>query len=81
MPQLVAQLTSVPWAHHRYIIDKCKDVTKALFYIKMTINNNWSRSVLLSFLDTDLYERQGQLSIEEKTDRKIIGYHIQLKYR
>ena len=60
MPQLVAQLTSVPWAHHRYIIDKCKDATKALFYIKMTIDNNWSRSVLLSFLDTDLYERQGK---------------------
>ena len=60
MPQLVAQLTSVPWAHHRYIIDKCKDVIKALFYIKMTIDNNWSRSVLLSFLDTDLYERQGK---------------------
>ena len=60
MPHLVAQLTSVPWAHHRYIIDKCKDVTKALFYIKMTIDNNWSRSVLLNFLDTDLYERQGK---------------------
>ena len=24
-----------------------------------TLENNWSRSVLLNFLDTDLYERQG----------------------
>lgn len=24
MPQLVAELTSIPWGHHRLIIDKCK---------------------------------------------------------
>lgn len=60
MPQLVAQLTSIPWAHHRYIIDKCKNVDKAIFYVQKTIENNWSRSVLLGFLDTDLYERQGK---------------------
>ena len=33
---------------------------KALFYVKKTIENNWSRAVLLNFLDTDLYERQGK---------------------
>ena len=60
LPQLVAQLTSIPWAHHRYIIDKCKDVNKALFFVEKTIENNWSRSVLLNFLDTNLYERQGK---------------------
>ena len=59
-PQLVGQLFSVPWNHHRYIIDKCKDVNKALFYVEKTIENNWSRSVLLNFLDTNLYERQGK---------------------
>ena len=60
MPQLVAELFSVPWGHHRYIIDKCKDVKKAIFFVKKTLENNWSRSVLLNFLDTDLYERQGK---------------------
>ena len=73
MPQLVAQLTSVPWAHHRYIIDKCKDATKALFYIKMTLDNNWSRSVLLNFLDTDLYERQGNAITNFETSLPITG--------
>ena len=30
-PQVVEELFSIPWGHHRYIIDKCKDVNKALF--------------------------------------------------
>lgn len=33
---------------------------KALFYVRKTIENNWSRAVLLNWLDTDLYERQGK---------------------
>ena len=42
-------------------MDKCKDNRdKALFYIEKTLKNNWSRAVLLNFLDTDLYERQGK---------------------
>ena len=42
-------------------LDKCKgNSAKALFYIRKTIENNWSRDVLLNFLGTDLYERQGK---------------------
>ena len=51
----------IPWGHTKLIIDRCKNcVEKALFYTKKTIENNWSRAVLLNFLDTDLYERQGK---------------------
>ena len=60
-PQLVDELCAVPWGHHRYIIDKCKgDAGKALFYVQKTVESNWSRAVLLNWLDTDLYERQGK---------------------
>ena len=60
-PQLVDELCRVPWGHHRFIIDKCKgDADKAIFYIRKTIENNWSRAVLLNWLDTNLYERQGK---------------------
>ena len=56
-----ALLSAVPWGHHRYIIDKCKgDVNKALFYVHQTVENGWSRAVLLNWIDTDLYERQGK---------------------
>ncbi len=73
MPQVVAQIPSeiatsisndifsVPWGHHRYIIDKVKgDTEKALFFVHQTVENGWSRNMLLNFLDTDLYERQGK---------------------
>ena len=50
----------IPWGHHVQILGKCKNnPQKALFYVKKTLENNWSRDVLLNFLDTDLYERQG----------------------
>lgn len=55
------ELMSIPWNHHKYIMDKfSKDMPKAMFYVHQTYINNWSRSVLLNFLDTDLYERQGK---------------------
>ena len=51
----------IPWGHNKLIIDKCRDnLDKALFFVKETIENNWSRAVLLNFLDTDLYERKGK---------------------
>ena len=51
----------IPWGHHVQILGKCKNnPQKALFYVKKTLENNWSRDVLLNLLDTDLYERQGK---------------------
>ena len=59
-PQLVEELFSIPWGHHRYIIDKCKNVDEALFFVNEVHKNNWSRDVLLNFLDTNLYKREGK---------------------
>lgn len=51
----------IPWGHHVQILGKCKsNPDKALFYVKKTLENNWSRAVLMNFLDTDLYDRQGK---------------------
>ena len=59
--QDVALLVAVPWGHHCTIIDKCKgDREKALFYVRRTIQNGWSRNSLLNWLSTDLYEREGK---------------------
>ena len=50
----------VPWSLHILIIDKLKnDPQKAMFFVKKTIENNWGYAVLLNFIKTDLYERQG----------------------
>lgn len=54
-------LFRIPWGHIRTIIDKCKDNTaKAIFFVKETLQFNWSRAVLLNFLDTGLYETKGK---------------------
>ena len=51
----------IPWGHQKQLVDKCKgNTTKALFYVRKTIENNWSRAVLLNVLDSDLYERHGK---------------------
>ena len=50
----------IPWGHHICILNKCKgNQEKALFFVEKTMENNWSRAVLLNFLDTNLYEREG----------------------
>ncbi len=63
-PQLAddfKMLLSIPWDHHRRIIDKCKgNMDKALFFVRKTCENNWGRNALLNWLDTDLYEREGK---------------------
>lgn len=51
----------IPWGHNKIILDKCKgNIEKALFYAQKTVENNWSRDVLLNFIGTDLYERNGK---------------------
>ena len=66
LPQLGEELPDseiwrIPWGHHKYIIDRFHDhPEKAMFFVRKTIENGWSRNMLLNFLDTDLYERQGK---------------------
>lgn len=58
--QSVSLLTQVPWGHNRAIISKCTDTTEALFYVNKTIENGWSRSVLVHQIESDLYARSGK---------------------
>ena len=65
LPQVVeslyTDLFSIPWGHHRYIIDKCSnDADKALFFVRQALGNGWSRDILLNALSTNLYERSGK---------------------
>lgn len=59
--QIQKDIFSIPWGHHIRIIDKFLDSPeKALFYVHQTVLNGWSRNVLLNFLNSNLYERQGK---------------------
>lgn len=52
---------SIPWGHHRYLIDKySKEPTKAFFYVRKTMEEGWSRDMLLNCMEANLYEREGK---------------------
>jgi predicted nuclease of restriction endonuclease-like (RecB) superfamily len=55
--QVVAQ---IPWGHNVRILDYVKDATEREWYIRQTIQNGWSRNVLVHQIESGLYRRQGK---------------------
>ena len=55
MQQAVAQ---IPWGHTVVLLDKFLDDTVRNWYINKTIENGWSRNVLIHQIESGLYERQ-----------------------
>ena len=49
----------VPWRHQVNIITKCKSVEEAVFYLKESILNGWSRQTLDNALKANLYKTHG----------------------
>ena len=54
------KLFLIPWFHHVEIFTKCKNIEEAFFYVNKTIENGWSRSVLLNMISGNLYQSQGK---------------------
>ena len=50
----------IPWFHHVQIFTKSKSIKEAQFYIQKTIENGWSRAVLMNFMEADLFSAQGK---------------------
>ena len=59
LPQVVDELFQIPWGHNREIITKCNSIDEALFYVSQTIKHNWSRSVLVHHISSELMQREG----------------------
>ncbi len=57
--QVAAQ---IPWFHNCMLIDKVKGTGKREWYIQQTMQNGWSRNVLVHQIETDLYDRQNGLT-------------------
>lgn len=53
-----APFAFIGWTHHIVILQKCKDIDEALFYILKTIENNWSREGLKRAINADIYHKQ-----------------------
>ncbi|HRH49987.1 MAG TPA: PDDEXK nuclease domain-containing protein [Panacibacter sp.] len=56
---LPAFLEQIPWGHHIQIISKTSNTKEAIFYVNQTVENNWSRSVLVHQIESGLYNRKG----------------------
>lgn len=55
--QLVAQL---PWGHNVRILDHLKSQEERTWYAQQTVENGWSRNVLVMQIESGLYHRQGR---------------------
>mgnify|MGYP000986399790 CR=1 FL=1 len=49
----------VPWGHHVEIVTKCKTIEEALFYVRKTIEESWSRSILVDSIKANSYQSSG----------------------
>jgi predicted nuclease of restriction endonuclease-like (RecB) superfamily len=49
-------LGMIPWGHHIEILQSCKDVKEAVFYVEKTIQNNWSRAMLSHAIAAGFYK-------------------------
>ena len=49
----------IPWKHNCILLEKVKDPTERLWYIQQTVENGWSRNVLILQIESGLFQRQG----------------------
>lgn len=58
---IVKQLVSqIPWGHNIRILQRIKDFEERRWYARQTIENGWSRDVLVMQIESGLYERKGK---------------------
>ena len=59
---LQAPLAKLSWYHHITLLDKVKEEETRAFYIQQTIENGWSRDVMVHQIEGGLHKRIGQLT-------------------
>lgn len=67
MAILQSLLFQIPWGHHLQIIARCKTIKEALFYLQETIENGWSRAMLIHAMEAKLYKAKGKILSNFKT--------------
>ncbi len=77
VPQLVGQISEaglplavaeLPWGQNVVLIEQIKDLRERLWYARATFEHGWSRAVLVHWIESDLYKRQGKAQTNfEKT--------------
>jgi len=63
--QVVGQIETgaifqIPWGQNLVIVSKSASCDEALFYVQKTVENNWSRAVLIHHIESNLFAREGK---------------------
>jgi predicted nuclease of restriction endonuclease-like (RecB) superfamily len=51
---------SIPWGHNAVLLEKLKEENQRLWYAQKTIEKGWSRSILETWIKSNLYKREGK---------------------
>jgi predicted nuclease of restriction endonuclease-like (RecB) superfamily len=58
LENLQAPLADLTWYHHQALMDKTSGTERYLWYAAKTVENGWSRNILVHQIETKLFERQ-----------------------
>jgi predicted nuclease of restriction endonuclease-like (RecB) superfamily len=62
-----AAAAQIPWGHNMVIMDKVENDDQRRWYVQKCLENGWSRSVLIMWIESNLYGRQGKAVSNFKT--------------
>ncbi len=69
VPQAVGQfaesgfpeaMAAIPWGHNVVLVEQVKALSERFWYARKVVENGWSRNVLVLWIESGLYERQGK---------------------
>lgn len=59
-PILQVPLAKLTWYHHLTLLDKVKDPADRQFHIQATVENGWSRDVMVKQIESGYRQRSGK---------------------
>lgn len=66
----------IPWRHHVEILHKSQSVDEALYYVRQTILNSWSRNELLSALRDNMFDHRKGALVNFDTALPVFGSQL-----
>ncbi|MFP5040039.1 PDDEXK nuclease domain-containing protein [Parasediminibacterium sp. JCM 36343] len=64
---LQRSVAKLPWGHNCTLLDRVKLPEERLFYVQKTLQNGWTRDMMINQIESNLYKRLGSLSNNFKT--------------
>jgi predicted nuclease of restriction endonuclease-like (RecB) superfamily len=75
---LQVPLADLTWYHHQALMDKTADTDRYLWYAAKTLENGWSRNILVHQIEYKLFERQALADKVTNFERTLASPHSEL---